>query len=177
MIRRPPRSTHCISSAASDVYKRQIPDEVIQVLDLVKNSHPMDALRTGISALAAFDPEVDDNSTEATVRKGIRLTSMSTTLVAAHHRLRQGLEPVAPNPDLSHAGNFLYMMFANPAEDYKANPILARAMDRILILHADHEQNASTSTVRLAGSSGANPFACIAAVSYTHLTLPTICSV
>ena len=90
---------------------RRIPDEVIQVLDLVKSSHPMDALRTGISALAAFDPEVDDNSTEATVRKGIRLTSMGPTLVAAHHRLRQGLEPVAPNPDLSHAGNFLYMMF------------------------------------------------------------------
>ena len=91
---------------------RRIPDEVIQVLDLVKSSHPMDALRTGISALAAFDPEVDDNSTEATVRKGIRLTSMGPTLVAAHHRLRQGLEPVAPNPDLSHAGNFLYMMLS-----------------------------------------------------------------
>ena len=74
---------------------RRIPDEVIQVLELVKNSHPMDALRTGLSALSAFDPEVDDNSVEATLRKGIRLTAMGPTIVAAHHRLRQGLEPVA----------------------------------------------------------------------------------
>ena len=69
---------------------RRIPDEVIQVLDLVKNSHPMDALRTGISALSAFDPEVTDNSPEATIRKGIRLTAMGPTIVAAHHRLRSG---------------------------------------------------------------------------------------
>ena len=72
---------------------RRIPDEVIQVLDLVKNSHPMDALRTGLSALSAFDPDVSDNSAEATIRKGIRLTAMGPTIVAAHHRLRQGLEP------------------------------------------------------------------------------------
>ena len=70
---------------------------------------------------------------------------------------------IYPRNDLGYAENFLYMMFATPCEDYKVNPILAKAMDRILILHADHEQNASTSTVRLAGSSGANPFACIAA--------------
>ena len=68
-----------------------------------------------------------------------------------------------PRNDLNYAENFLYMMFGNPCEDFKANPVLAKALDRILILHADHEQNASTSTVRLAGSSGANPFACIAA--------------
>lgn len=70
---------------------------------------------------------------------------------------------VYPRNDLSYAGNFLHMMFSTPCEEYKVNPILERAMDRILILHADHEQNASTSTVRTAGSSGANPFACIAA--------------
>ena len=86
---------------------RIIPDEVIQVLDLVKKSHPIDALRTGISALAAFDPEVNDNSEEATIRKAVRLTAMGPTIVAAHHRLRQGLEPVAPNPNLNHSGNFL----------------------------------------------------------------------
>jgi len=126
---------------------RRIPDEVIQVLDLVKNSHPMDALRTGISALAAFDPEVDDNSTEATVRKGIRLTSMSTTLVAAHHRLRQGLEPVAPNPDLSHAGNFLYMMFdAIPDEE------TTKLLDVDFILHAEHGANASAFGARVAAA-------------------------
>ena len=87
---------------------RIVPNEVIQVLDLVKVSHPMDALRTGISALAAFDPDVNDNSSEATIRKGIRLTAMGPTIVAAHHRLRQGLEPVAPNPDLNHSGYINY---------------------------------------------------------------------
>ena len=70
---------------------------------------------------------------------------------------------IYPRNDLSYAGNFLYMMFANPCEEYKVNPVIERAMDTIFILHADHEQNASTSSVRLAGSSGANPFACIAA--------------
>ena len=126
---------------------RRIPDEVIQVLDLVKSSHPMDALRTGISALAAFDPEVDDNSTEATVRKGIRLTSMGPTLVAAHHRLRQGLEPVAPNPDLSHAGNFLYMMF-----DEVPDEETTKLLDVDFILHAEHGANASAFGARVAAA-------------------------
>ena len=102
---------------------RIIPNEVIQVLDLVKNSHPMDALRTGISALSAFDPEVNDNSVEATIRKGIRLTAMGPTITAAHHRLRQGLEPVAPNPTLNHAGNFLYMLFDEIPDQETTNPV------------------------------------------------------
>ncbi|HCP22617.1 MAG TPA: citrate (Si)-synthase, partial [Dehalococcoidia bacterium] len=117
---------------------RIIPDEVIQVLDLVKASHPMDALRTGISALSAFDPEVTDNSVEATIRKGIRLTAMGPTIVAAHHRLRQGLEPVAPNPDLNHAGNFLYMLF-DEVPDQETTDLL----DVDFILHAEHGPNAS----------------------------------
>ena len=112
---------------------RIIPDQVIQVLDLVKASHPMDALRTGISALSAFDPEVNDNSVEATIRKGIRLTAMGPTIVAAHHRLRQGLEPVAPNPDLNHAGNFLYMLF-DELPDQETTDLL----DVDFILHAEH---------------------------------------
>ena len=102
---------------------RRIPDNVIQILELAKDSHPMDALRTGISALSAFDPEVTDNSVEATIRKGIRLTAMGPTIVAAHHRLRQGLEPVAPNPDLNHAGNFLYMLF-NELPDQETTDLL-----------------------------------------------------
>ena len=126
---------------------RRIPDEVIQVLDLVKVSHPMDALRTGLSALSAFDPEVNDNSVEATIRKGIRLTAMGPTIVAAHHRLRQGLEPVAPNPDLNHAGNFLYMLFGElPDEE------TTRLLDVDFILHAEHGANASAFAARVTAS-------------------------
>ncbi len=126
---------------------RRIPDEVIQVLDLVKNSHPMDALRTGISALSAFDPEVNDNSVEASMRKGIRMTAMGPTIVAAHHRLRQGLEPVAPNPDLTHAGNFLYMLFGElPDEE------TTKLLDVDFILHAEHGANASAFGARVTAS-------------------------
>ena len=123
---------------------RRIPDDVIQVLDLVKTAHPMDALRTGISALSGFDPEVNDNSPEATIRKGVRITAMGPTLVAAHHRLRQGLEPIAPNPDLSHAGNFLYMMF-----DQIPDEETTRLLDVDFILHAEHGANASSFGARV----------------------------
>ncbi len=126
---------------------RHIPDEVIQVLDLVKTSHPMDALRTGLSALSAFDSDVTDNSVEATIRKGIRLTAMGPTIVAAHHRLRQGLEPVAPNPDLSLAGNFLYMLF-NELPDEETTKLL----DVDFILHAEHGANASAFGARVTAS-------------------------
>jgi citrate synthase len=126
---------------------RIIPDQIIEVLNLVQNSHPMDALRTGISALSAFDEDVNDNSQEATIRKGIRLTAMGPTLVAAHHRLRQGLEPVAPNPDLSHAGNFLYMLF-NELPDEETTKLL----DVDFILHAEHGANASAFGARVAAS-------------------------
>ncbi len=126
---------------------RRIPDEVIQVLDLVKNSHPMDALRTGLSALSAFDPEVGDNTVEATIRKGIRLTAMGPTIVAAHHRLRQGLEPVAPNPDLNHAGNFLYMLFNELPDEETTN-----LLDVDFILHAEHGANASAFAARVTAS-------------------------
>ncbi len=126
---------------------RRIPDEVIQVLELVKESHPMDALRTGISALSAFDPEVADNSVAATIRKGIRMTAMGPTIVAAHHRLRQGLEPVAPNPDLNHAGNFLYMLFNEIPEEETT-----RLLDVDFILHAEHGANASAFGARVTAS-------------------------
>src|SRR5471030_283725 len=85
------------------------------------------------------------------------------TLVAMAYKFTIGQPFVYPKNDLSYSANFMHMMFSNPCEEYKVNDVLVRALDRILILHADHEQNASTSTVRLAGSSGANPFACIAA--------------
>ena len=116
-------------------------------MDLVQKSHPMDALRTGISALSAFDPEVKDNSVEATIRKGVRMTAMGPTIVAAHHRLRQGLEPVAPNPDLTHAGNFLYMLFNEmPDED------TVKLLDVDFILHAEHGANASAFGARVTAS-------------------------
>ena len=126
---------------------RRIPDEVIQVLDLVKASHPMDALRTGISALAAFDSDVNDNSVEATLRKAIRLTAMGPTIVTTHHRLRQGLEPVAPDANLTHAGNFLKMLFdETPDED------TIKLLDVDFILHAEHGANASSFGARVTAS-------------------------
>ena len=126
---------------------RGVPDEVISVLRLVKDSHPMDALRTGISAMSAFDPEVGDNSEDATVRKGIRLTAQAPTIVAAHHRIRNGLEPVGPSPSLNHAGNFLHMLFgAEPDEETQ------KLMDVDFILHAEHSSNASAFAARVAAS-------------------------
>ena len=126
---------------------RSIPDEVVQVLRLVKDSHPMDALRTGVSALAAFDSEVDDKSIEATRRKGIRLTAQTPSIVAAHHRIRQGLEPVAPDQALNHSGNFLHMLYGTlPLEDE------ASLLDVDFILHAEHGSNASAFAARVAAS-------------------------
>ena len=126
---------------------RIVPDGIIQVLDVVKASHPMDALRTGVSALSAFDPDVNDNSTEATIRKGIRLTAMGPTIVAAHHRLRQGLGPVAPNPELNHSGNFLYMLFGELPDQETVD-----LLDVDFILHAEHGANASAFGARVTAS-------------------------
>ena len=126
---------------------RNIPNDVIDVLRLVKGSHPMDALRTGVSALSAFDPEVSDNSAEATVRKGVRITAQAPTIVAAHHRIRNGLEPVLPDPGLSHAANFLYMLFGErPDEETE------KIMDVDFILHAEHSSNASSFGARVTAS-------------------------
>ena len=130
---------------------RGIPDEVVKVVDLVKNSHPMDVLRTGMSALSAFDPEVGDNSIEATLRKGIRMTAMAPTIVAAHHRLRKGLEPVAPNPDLNQAGNFLYMLLGEEPDQETM-----KLLDVDFILHAEHGINASAFGARVTASTNSD---------------------
>ena len=130
---------------------RTIPDEVVKVVELVKNSHPMDVLRTGMSALSAFDPEVGDNSVEATLRKGIRMTAMAPTIVAAHHRLRQGLEPVAPNPDLNQAGNFLYMLLGEEPDQETM-----KLLDVDFILHAEHGINASAFGARVTASTNSD---------------------
>ncbi|EST59357.1 citrate synthase [Proteus hauseri] len=129
-----------------------------------RDSHPMAVLCGVTGALAAFYHDALDVSNP--VHRDItayRLLSKMPTVAAMCYKYSIGQPFVYPKNDLSYAGNFLHMMFATPCEEYVVNPVLERAMDRIFILHADHEQNASTSTVRTAGSSGANPFACIAA--------------
>ena len=129
-----------------------------------RDAHPMSVMVACVGALAAFyHDSVDINDPLQREIASIRMIAKLPTLAAMAYKYSIGQPFVFPKNDVGYAGNFLRMCFAVPCEDYKVNPILARALDKIFILHADHEQNASTSTVRLAGSSGANPFACIAA--------------
>lgn len=129
-----------------------------------RDAHPMAVLVGTVGALSSFyHDSLDINDPEQREISAIRLIAKLPTLVAMAYKYNVGQPFVYPRNDLSYSANFMYMMFANPCEPYKVNDVLVRALDRILTLHADHEQNASTSTVRLAGSSGANPFACIAA--------------
>mgnify|MGYP006280548187 CR=1 FL=1 len=129
-----------------------------------RDAHPMAVLVGAVGALAAFYHDSTD-ITDPTQRMiaSMRMIAKMPTLAAMAYKYNIGQPFVYPKNDLDYASNFLRMCFAVPCEEYKVNPVLARALDRIFILHADHEQNASTSTVRLAGSTGANPFACIAA--------------
>jgi citrate synthase len=129
-----------------------------------RDAHPMAIMVGSVGALSAFYHDSTD-ITDATQRMiaSIRMIAKVPTLAAMAYKYSIGQPFVYPKNDLDYATNFLRMCFAVPCEEYVPNPVLAKAMDRIFILHADHEQNASTSTVRLAGSSGANPFACIAA--------------
>ena len=129
-----------------------------------RDAHPM-AIMTGlVGALSAFyHDSTDINNPQHREIAAIRLIAKMPTLVAMAYKYTVGQPFIYPRNELSYAGNFLHMMFATPCEEYKVSPVLERAMDRIFTLHADHEQNASTSTVRLCGSSGTNPFAAIAA--------------
>ena len=129
-----------------------------------RDAHPM-AIMTGlVGALSAFyHDSTDINNPQHREIAAIRLIAKMPTLVAMAYKYTVGQPFIYPRNDLSYAGNFLHMMFATPCEPYKVSPVLERAIDRIFTLHADHEQNASTSTVRLCGSSGTNPFAAIAA--------------
>lgn len=130
-----------------------------------RDAHPMAVMCGVVGALSAFYHNgFDVENVDHREITAVRLIAKIPTLAAWTYKYTVGQPFVYPRNDLSYAENFLYMMFATPADrDYKVNPILAKAMDRIFTLHADHEQNASTSTVRLAGSTGANPYACIAA--------------
>jgi citrate synthase len=137
---------------------RALPAAVYDIIRAVRHAHPMDVLRTATSAIAAFDPDVDDNSEAATLRKGVRLTSQVPMIVAAHEHIRNGREPVASDPQLGHAANFLQMLKgASPSAD------AARLMDVDMILHAEHGSNASAFTARVVAGTDANVHAAITA--------------
>ena len=130
---------------------RKLPEEIFDVINLVKDSHPMDALRTAVSALSSFDEDRNDNSLEATIRKGIRLTSQVATIVMAHHNIRNGKDPIEPSDELNHAGNFLYMLKGEiPDQD------TIDLMDKDFVLHADHGSNASAFTARVVAGTSAD---------------------
>ena len=126
---------------------RDIPNEIIDIIRVTQKSHPMDVLRTAISALSSFEPDTEDNSIEATLRKGIRLTAQAPTIVTAHSRIRQGLDPVPPNPDLNQAANFLYMLTGKLPD-----PDESRLIDKDFVLHAEHGINASAFAARVTAS-------------------------
>ncbi|HEU5319229.1 MAG TPA: citrate/2-methylcitrate synthase, partial [Methylomirabilota bacterium] len=131
--------------ALSATASRRLPPRLVSMLEaLPRKTAPMEALRTGASALSAFDPDGADNSREATVRKAVRLTAQMPTLVAAWERIRRGRPPLAPSPRLSLAANFLYMMSGK-----RPTPLATKTFDVALILHADHEFNASTFAARV----------------------------
>ncbi|MCH8038633.1 MAG: citrate (Si)-synthase [Proteobacteria bacterium] len=137
---------------------RALPDPVYDVIRTVQGAHPMVVLRTAVSALAAFDPDAADKSPEATLRKGVRLTSQVPIIVTAHHHIRNGREPVAPSADLGHAANFLYMLKGEaPSGD------AAKLMDTDMVLHAEHGSNASSFTARVVTSTDADLHAAVTA--------------
>jgi len=129
------------------VEHRTLPQGVIDVIKLVQAAHPMDVLRTAVSALAAFDPDTEDLSKEANLRKSERMISQFPSIVAAHHRIRRGHEPVAPRSDLSHAANFLYML-----DGVERSKDAEAAIDLDFLLHAEHGANASAFAARVTAS-------------------------
>lgn len=129
-----------------------------------RDAHPMAMLTGTVGAMSAFYPTAFDfRKLETRHISIVRLIAKIPTLTAMCYRYTNGLPFMYPKNDLNYVENFLYMMFGNPCEEYQINPVIVKALDRILLLHADHEQNASTSTVRIAGSSGTHPFSAIAA--------------
>ena len=130
---------------------RALPEAVFDVIRTIKTAHPMDVLRTCLSALSAFDPETKDKSPAATLRKGIRLTAQVPMIVAAHEHIRNSREPVAPDLRLAHAANFLYMLKGKaPSAD------TARLMDMDMVLHAEHGSNASSFAARVVAGTDAD---------------------
>src|SRR5206468_2821580 len=139
--------------ALASTANRKLPPKVLAMLTLFpKKTTPMEILRTGVSALSAFDPDAEDNSREATLRKSVRLTAQMPTLVAAWERIRRGKAPVAPNPRLNLAANFLYMVNGKTH-----TPLAAKTFAVALILHADHEYNACTFAARVTAGTLSDP--------------------
>ena len=137
---------------------RKLPDALFDIIRTIKSAHPMDVLRTAVSALSAFDPEAADNSREATLRKAVRLTSQVPMIVAAHSRIREGKEPVAADQTLGHAANLLWILTGQRPSDGAAQLI-----DRDLILHAEHGSNASSFAARVVIGTEASLHAAIVA--------------
>ena len=137
---------------------RNLPQTTYDIIDIVKDSHPMDVLRTAISSLSSFDEDREDFSEEAIIRKGIRLTSQVPIIVMAHNRMRKGLDPIESSNELSHAANFLYMLEGEePSKD------TARLMDIDFVVHADHGCNASAFTTRVVTGTNADFYGAITA--------------
>jgi citrate synthase len=137
---------------------RKLPPQVLDIVRSIKHAHPMDVLRTAVSALAAFDSESEDNSREAALRKGVRLTSQVPMIVAAHSRIRDGLDPLPADPALGQAANLLWMLRGE-----KPSAGAAQLIDRDLVLHAEHGSNASSFTARVVIGTEANLHAAITA--------------
>jgi citrate synthase len=137
---------------------RELPAEVQEIIRIYQDAHPMDVLRGAVSAMSLSDPDISDVSPQGALKKGLRLTAAVATMVAFHHRIRRGLEPIQPDPELTHAGNFLYMLLGErpDADD-------TRLMDTDLILHAEHGANASAFAARVAASTAADFWAAITA--------------
>src|SRR6266699_1071510 len=145
------------TKALNSTANRKLPPGIVSLLKaLPKKTTPMEVLRTGVSALSAFDPDAADNSREATARKALRLTAQMPTLVAAWERIRRGKAPVAPNPKLNLAANFLYMMSGKKPTD-----LAVKTFDVALILHADHEFNASTFAARVTAATLSDMYSAI----------------
>jgi len=152
-----PTRSELDSLKADLVSSRQVPQDILDIIEKApKSSDPMDVLRTTVSALGMYDPDVADNSHEANIRKAKRLTSQTPTLVAAHHRLRQGLDVVMPSSDLDLAANFLYMLHGT-----RPDPYVAKVFDICLILHTEHGLNASTFSSRVTASTLADMHAAV----------------
>ena len=141
---------------------RQLPPPILDIIAAVRAAHPMDVLRTAVSALSAFDPEVGDNTHEATRRKGLRLTAQVPMIVAAHQRIRNGKTPLAPDADLGHAANFLWMLAGE-----KPSAKAAELIDTDFVLHAEHGSNASSFAARVVVGTQANIHAAVTAAIAT----------
>lgn len=141
---------------------RKLPDAVVDLVRVMQPAHPMDVLRTAVSALAAFDPDTHDNSRDAVLRKAVRLTSQVPMVVAAHARIREGQDPVAPDAGLSHAANLLWMF-----KGEKPSSEAVALIDRDLVLHAEHGSNASSFAARVVIGTEANLHAAITAAVAT----------